>query len=362
MDTTDIEIFFDDEGICNHCKRFDLEFPKRVYKGLKGQRKLEELISSIKNHSGTKYDCIIGVSGGVDSSYVALLVKKYGLNPLAIHLDNGWNSKLAIENIEKLIEKLNIDLYTYVINWREFRELQLSFFQASVPDVEVVTDHAINAVLFNMAQKFKIKYIISGMNFSTESLSVPTWSYGHSDYRYIQNVNKRFNNTKIKTYPHFTLFDLFKWTFINKIKVVSILNYIEYDKESAKRKLNAKLGWKPYTGKHHESIFTKFFQEYYLPKKFNIDKRKGHLSDLIRTNQISRNEALKILKETTFDSAKIETDINYVLKKINVDRFTFQKILSQPNKTFRDYKNQYNKIQYIKLFVNQLRKFGLYSK
>lgn len=363
MDTTDPEIVFDSEGVCNHCKRYDELLDKRVFEGEEADNKLESVISSIKKGGRNKeYDCIIGVSGGVDSTYVAYLTKKLGLNPLAIHFDNGWNSELAVKNIEKTLDKLGIDLYTFVIDWPTFKDLQLSFLKASTPDGEIPTDHAINALLFREANKRGIKYIINGMNFATESMAVPSWSYGHSDWKYIKAVHKRFGSKSLKNYPKYTFINLAYWTFIKRIEVVSILNYMEYNKDEVMKILENKLDWVYYGGKHYESVYTRFYQGYILPEKFNIDKRKGHLSDLIRSGQISREEALKKLDEPIYDEDLLRQDKIFVMKKFKLSEDEFDKLMQLPVKSYKDYPNSAKTVEKIKTFVNTLRQKGLYSK
>lgn len=363
MDTTDKNIVFNDEGICNHCLRYDIELPRRVFKGDYGSEKLNHIISLIKKKGKKrKYDCIIGVSGGVDSTYVAYLTKKHGLNPLAIHFDNGWNSELAVSNIEKTLDKLNIDLFTYVINWEEFKNLQLSFLKASTPDGEIPTDHAITALLFREAAKRNINYIISGMNFATESISVSSWAYGHSDWKYIKSVHKKYGSKKLKTYPHFSLFNLFYWTFLKKIKSVSILNYVSYNKFEAKKIMQNKLDWKDYGGKHYESIYTRFYQGYILPKKFNIDKRRIHFSDLINAKQIARNEALLELVKDPLDKDIAKNDLVFLRKKFNLSVEQFKVIMNLKIKSFKEFNNNSYFVNKVKEFVNFLREKELYSK
>jgi len=363
MDTTDPDIVFDEHGVCQHCHRYDVELPKRVFHGDEGKNRLQKLVDTIQSTGRNKeYDCIIGVSGGVDSTYVAYLTKQLGLRPLAVHFDNGWNSELAVSNIEKTLEKLGIDLYTYVMDWPSFKNLQMSFLKASTPDGEIPTDHAINAILFHEASKRGIKYVISGMNFATESMSVPAWSYGHSDWKYIRSVHKQFGTSDLKKYPHFTFMDLFRWNVLQRIQVVSVLNYVDYNKEQAMRLLQEELGWIYYGGKHYESVYTRFYQGYVLPKKFNIDKRKGHLSDLIRSGQISRDEALQKMDEPGYDDTLLRQDNMFVIKKFGVTEAEFEALLNTPPKTFGDYPNQYATVQNLKKVVNLLRTKGWYSK
>jgi N-acetyl sugar amidotransferase len=363
MDTTDPDIMFDEQGVCQHCHRYDVELPKRVFHGEEGKNRLQKLVDTITSTGRNKeYDCIIGVSGGVDSTYVAYLTKQLGLRPLAVHFDNGWNSELAVSNIEKTLDKLGIDLDTYVMDWPSFKNLQMSFLKASTPDGEIPTDHAINALLFQEASKRGIKYIISGMNFATESMSVPAWSYGHSDWKYIRSVHKQFGTSDLKKYPHFTFLDLFRWNVLQRIQVVSVLNYVDYNKEQAMRMLQEELGWIYYGGKHYESVYTRFYQGYVLPKKFNIDKRKGHLSDLIRSGQISRDEALQKMDEPGYDDTLLRQDKIFVIKKFGITEAEFEALLTAPPNTFRDYPNQYTTVQNLKKVVNMLRTKGWYSK
>lgn len=363
MDTSDPEIEFDDSGICNHCIKYETERNKRMVDSSEREIKLNKIIQDIKSKGKkNEYDCLIGVSGGVDSTYVAYLVKQLGLKPLAVHFDNGWNSALAVSNIEKILKKLDIDLYTYVVDWEEFKSLQLSFLKASTPDGEIPTDHAINAILWKMASKYNIKYIITGMNYSTESLAVRKWAYGHSDWKYIIGVHKKFENTKLNTYPHFNFFDLFYYTFVRKIKSVSILNYIDYNKEDVMEILQKQLGWVYYGGKHYESIYTRFYQSYILPTKFKIDKRRGHLSDLIKAGQITRNEALVEIQKKPCPQSIIDEDKLFIIKKLGLTKESLNQIMNAPLKTFEDYPNNYQKVYLLKKIVNYLRLLKLYPK
>jgi len=340
-----------------------VELPKRVFKGEEAKLKLNNLVAQIKiTGKGKEYDCIIGVSGGVDSTYVAYLVKELGLIPLAIHFDNGWDSELAVSNIEKTLDKLGIDLYTYVIDWEEFRDLQLSFLKASTPDGEIPTDHAINALLFKEAAKRDIKYIISGMNFATESISIKAWAYGHSDWKYIRSIHKLFGSKSLKNYPHFNFFHLFWWTFVNKIKSVSILNYLDYNKAKVMEMLQDELGWTYYGGKHYESVYTRFYQGYILPEKFNIDKRREHLSDLINSYQITRETALAEMKTVGYDPVLLEQDKKFVIKKLLLTDEKFEYFMQLPRKSFNDYPNNEAKVSRLKKLVNYMRFKGMYSK
>ena len=363
MDTSDADIIYDEQGVCNHCHSYIEKIDSRVYSIEERDEKLSALINKIKLKGKNKeYDCIIGVSGGVDSTYVAFLTKQLGLKPLAIHFDNGWNSELAVSNIEKVLNKLDIDLYTYVIDWEEFRDLQKSFLFASTPDGEIPTDHAINALLFREASKRGIKYIINGMNYATESLAVKSWAYGHSDWKYISSIHKLFGNIKLKNYPHYSLLNLFYWTFIKRIMVVSILNYIDYKKDKVMDVLQNELGWVYYGGKHYESIYTRFYQGYILPEKFNIDKRRGHLSDLIHSGQLSREQALEDIKAEKYPQHLFNDDLIFVKKKLGLSDNDFNKIMETPVRKYADYPNIESRIMKIKKVLNYFRRKGLYSK
>jgi len=341
MDTSDDTITFDSHGVCSHCQKYDQM--KDKYLGSSNSSKLEELVNKIKKSGKNKpYDCVIGVSGGVDSTYVAYLTKKLGLRPLAVHLDNGWNSELAVSNIEKTLNKLGIDLFTYVLDWEEFKDLQLSFLKASTPDAEIPTDHAIVAVIFKIAAKYNIKYSISGGNFATEAVHVDGWSYGHSDWRYIKSLQNQFGSKKLRDYPHFGFMKLFYYKIIKRQKSVKLLNLIDYNKESAMQTLINDLGWKYYGGKHYESIYTRFFQGYYLPEKFGFDKRRAHLSTLINSNQITRKEALDEIQSEPYTSEMYKKDYEFVLKKLGITESEFNEIMMKENKKFTDYKSYEN--------------------
>jgi N-acetyl sugar amidotransferase len=357
MDTTDPDIEFDKDGVCNHCKRAEkLIIENTIVDKVKKNEKLKELLSNIKQAgNGKKYDCIIGVSGGVDSTYVAYLVKELGLNPLAVHLDNGWNSELAVSNIEKTLKTLNIDLYTYVIDWHEFKDLQMSFLKASTPDGEVPTDHAIISILYKLANKYNIKYILNGVNYATESIIPKKWGYGYFDFKYISSVHRKFGKVRLKSYPHMNLLKMFYYMFIKKIKFVPFLNYVEYDKGDAMSLIENKLGWVYYGGKHYESIYTRFFQSYILPIKFNIDKRKGHLSSLIVSNQITREKALEELKKEICPENLLKEDLEYTIKKFEISNADFNQIMQAEPKNFQSYPNYDSLFQSVKGMYNKFK-------
>ena len=337
MDATINDIEFDNNGVCNYCKNYELRIENEMIKDKKSA--LINLVHNIKkNGKGKDYDCLIGISGGVDSSYVAYLVKSLGLRPLAIHLDNGWNSDLAVSNIEKILSKLEIDLYTHVIDWQEFKDLQKSFIESSIANLEFPTDHAINALLLKTANKHKIKYVINGSNLVTEGILPVAWMGRNIDYRLLKNIHKRFGSLKLRSFPKLSLCELAYILLVKRIKFIPILNYVEYDKEGAMSFLESEYGWNKYDGKHFESIFTRFFQGYILPQKYNIDKRKAHLSTLIMSGQVSREDALLELKENPYkNSSKLLEDKKYILKKLSYSKVDFEKIMNSKVKSSKDY-------------------------
>jgi N-acetyl sugar amidotransferase len=359
----DPAITFDERGICHHCSRYDSLSSSRVLHGEEGKAALQSLVDKIRRAGkGREYDCIIGVSGGVDSTYVAYLVKQYGLRPLAVHFDNGWNSELAVKNIEAVLSRLDIDLYTYVVDWNEFRDLQVAFLKASTPDGEIPTDHAIYALLWKEASRRGIKTIISGMNFTTESISVPDWSYGHSDWRYIKDVHRRYGNVPLNTYPRFSLLYLFYVSAVRGVRTLSILNYVDYHKDNVMKILQEELGWKYYGGKHYESIYTRFYQGYILPRKFGVDKRYGHLSDLINAGQLTREQALEEIARPPYPLEDQQHDLEYATKKLKLTSVEFDAIMASNVKSFRDYRNSYGFVQFLRATVNRLRAWGIYPR
>lgn len=359
---SDPELTLDKNGLCHHCLRYDRLRPVRLVQGQVAGDLLASRVAKIKESGRNRdFDCIVGVSGGVDSTYVAYRAKQLGLRPLAVHFDNGWNSELAVSNIEQIVRRLDIPLSTYVVDWSEFKDLQLSFLRASVPDGEIPTDHAIQALLWKSARKARVKFILSGTNFATESMSVPSWAYGHSDWQYIKDVHRRFGSAKIRTYPHFSLTSL-GTTFVRGVRILSLLNYTDYNRDSAKETITAELGWRDYGGKHHESIYTRFFQGVVLPQKFAIDKRFGHLSDEINSGHIRREEALRRLESPTYDPALQLSDRVFVLKKLGLSEAEFDGIMALPVRSYRQFRNSYWKVQALRSAVNVLRGLGLYDK
>ncbi|MCB0355414.1 MAG: N-acetyl sugar amidotransferase [Bdellovibrionales bacterium] len=333
MDTTDPEINFNSDGVCSYCTTFP-EYKRRyVPPDVASGKALERLCREIKqaNVNGNEYDCLIGLSGGADSSYMAYLVKKMGLKPLAVHFDSGWNSELAVQNIEKIVKSLDLDLVTHVCDWEEMSDLQLSFFKASLVNCDIPQDHAFVSVLYETAAKFGLKYVLSGHNFATESVLPRKWGYTSDDLLHLKAVHKRFGRKKLKKYPmqgFITRF--FYYPFVKKIKIIRFLNYTEYHKEQAMDLLTQELGWRKYAAKHYESIFTRFNQGYYLAEKFHFDKRKAHLSSLILNGYITRDQAIKELAKPLYNPKDLEEDLEFVAKKLKITPQGFAAIIAQP--------------------------------
>jgi N-acetyl sugar amidotransferase len=337
MDSSDPEIHFDDQGICNHCRRYEQQVRDHVRSGDSGKRQLAEAVEAIRRDgAGKPYDCIIGVSGGVDSTYVALKVKELGLRPLAVHLDNGWDSEIAISNIRSALQKLSIDLHTEVLDWEEFRDIQLSFLKASLPDAEIPSDHAIFACLYRAATQFGVRHVITGVNVRTETHMPEAWSHGHFDFGYISDVQRRFGTRPIKSLPHYGFLD-YVTGFSKTHQTLNILDYLDYSKTEALVVLQQQLGWRDYGGKHYESVYTRWYQGVYLPRKFGYDKRRSHLSSRICSGELTRDFALTEIAKPTYPVDLQEQDHIYVAKKFGLTRDALDALLAAPPRRFQDF-------------------------
>jgi len=337
----DPNITFDKNGVCNYYyEYFELE-KKHIKKGKEGldffNQKIEEIKAAGK---GKEYDCIVGLSGGVDSSYLAYLAKQHNLRPLIVHFDNGWNSELAVKNIERIVTKLDYDLHTYVINWEEFKDIQLAYLKASVIDIEAITDHAIVATLYKIAAKHKIHYSLNGYNIVTEAILPNAWVFDKQDAVNIKAIHKKYGSVKLKTFPFFEAWKKRYYNIALKIESVPILNYIDYNKDAVKNTLITELDWKDYGGKHYESIWTRFYQGYILPEKFKVDKRKAHLSTLICSGQITKEEALEELKKPISDQKQLASDKDFVLKKLGLSEQEFDNLMKLPIHQHTDFETE----------------------
>lgn len=355
MDDTVKGINFDEKGECTFCKiHEDLEskFPLNN----ETPQRLKELVETIKKDGKRKkYDCILGVSGGRDSTYTLYNAVKLGLRPLAVHFDNGWNSEIAVQNIKNATNILGVDLHTHVADWEEFKDLQRSFLFASVPDAEVPTDWVIFSVLFEEAARYNVKYIVHGHSFRTEGTTPITWTY--MDGKYIHDVQKRHSKINLKSFPNMTMTKYLYYSFIKKIKQIRILYYIPYNEKEVFRIIENELGWKNYGDKHHESKYTAFFQAYILTRKFNIDKRKLHYSAKVRNGQLTREEALEVIKKDPYTGGMESLD--YCLKKLDLSYKDFDKIMNEAPKTFQDYKSYYSLVRALKKPIGWGNRIGI---
>jgi len=360
MDTSDSNISFDQRGRCDYCNNYYDNILPNWHPDERGEREIMEVAEQIKRDGKDRdHDCIIGVSGGVDSSYLVVLAKeKLGLRPLIFHVDAGWNSQQSVNNIEKLVDGLGLDLHTEVINWLEMKDLQLAFFKAQVPHLDTPQDHAFFAALYNFAAKHGVKYVLTGANYSTECVREPLeWHYHASDLLQLKDIHRQFGTRELKTFP---LADIFTYKlyyrFVKGIRVVKPLNNFPYLKEEAMQELADRFGWQKYAHKHYESRFTRFYEGYWLPKKFGFDKRRAHFSSLILTGQLSRDEALRKIAQPAYDEEMMAQDFEYIATKLDLTTAELQALLDGPNKSYHDYKNRMGMIN---LGTLALRAVGL---
>jgi N-acetyl sugar amidotransferase len=348
MDTTDPEITFDENGNCNHCTEFLNKRAKHKYQGKESDEALERIVGDMKQAGkSSEYDCIVGLSGGIDSSYAAYIAKQKGLRVLAVHMDNGWNSEEAVMNIKNIAGKLGIDYESYVLDWEEFKDLQLAFLKASVPEAETPTDIAIPAAFHHYAAKYNVKYIISGGNFATEGILPRSWHYNAKDMKYFNYIQKTFGEKRLKKFPTFGFQKEMYYKLVRGIKIIYLLNYVPYEKEAAMELLKKELDWKFYGGKHYESKYTGFIQSYYLFEKFGIDYRRATLSSQICVGAIDRKEALEQLKGKPYNPIKVEEEKQYIAKKLSISIDEFERIIKLPPKWYWDYPNDDKRLGFI---------------
>ncbi|MDC6362079.1 MULTISPECIES: N-acetyl sugar amidotransferase [Flavobacteriaceae] len=360
MDTTDSKIVFDENGVCDHCNTYYNDILPHWHTDERGEKRLNEIVAKIKKEGkGKDFDCLMGMSGGIDSSYLLYAMKeKFGLRPLVFHVDAGWNSQIAVNNIERLVDGLGLDLYTEVINWEEIKDLQLAYFKSGVPHIDTPQDHAFFATMYKFASKHNIKYILTGGNYSTECVRNPLeWMYYQSDSIQLRDIYKKHGTGKLKDYPVTNiLWHKVYLPYFKGIKLIRPLDYIPYKKEEAMQLLTDKYGYQKYPQKHFESRFTRFYEAYWLPTKFGFDTRKVQFSSLILTNQMTREEALEELKNPAYDPKTIKQDFEFVANKLGITVEELQGYMDAPNKTYKDYKSQesvYN------VGARMMRMFGL---
>jgi N-acetyl sugar amidotransferase len=343
MDTSDTTLAFDERGWCNYCCNFHETIKPNWHPGARGTAEIAPTIDKIKREGkGREHDCLIGISGGLDSSYVTYVAKeKFGLRPLIFHCDAGWNSDIGVSNIQKIIEGLDLDLVTEVINWEEMKDLQRAFFQSQVPFVDTPQDLALFSAIYNFAAKNGFKYVITGGNNSTECVRESfEWTYVSTDTRHVRDIHNKFGTRPLTTFP---TCDIFKYKFyyrwVKGVRVIKLLDSVPFIKKEAIRELKDQFGWQPYPQKHYESRFTRFFESYWTPKKFGFDKRRAYLSSEILTEQLTREDALERIAKPELDEATMAQEFEYVATKLGWTVAEFQEIFNGENKTFRDYKN-----------------------
>ena len=343
MDTSDANITFDARGWCDYCNNYHTNILPNWHPDERGAKRIAAQVEQIKKDGqGRDHDCLIGISGGVDSSYVAYLAKvKFGLRPLLFHVDAGWNSQQAVNNIEAMVDGLSLDLHTEVVNWEEMKDLQLAFFKAQVPHIDTPQDHAFFASLYNFAAENKFKYILTGANYSTECVREPLeWHYHASDLRQLRDIHRRFGRRPLKTFPQADIFTYkLYYRFVKGVRIVKPLNEVPFHKEEAMQLLVDKYGWQKYAHKHYESRFTRFYEGYWLPTKFGYDKRRAHFSSLILTGQLTRADALERIAKTAYSAENLAEDFEYIATKLDLSVPELQQIMDGKNKSYKDYAN-----------------------
>jgi len=350
MDISDPEIIFDANGVCNHCIEFDTVTRHNWFPNEEGASRWAAIVEQIKAAGRDhEYDCILGLSGGVDSSYLAIKIHEWGLRPLVVHVDAGWNSELAVANIEALVKHCNYDLHTHVVDWEDMRDLHLAYLRAGIANQDVPQDHIFFASLYHFATKNKIRYILSGGNLATEGIFPEAWHGSAMDAINLKAIHRKYGRRKLHSYKTISFFQYYIWyPFVKKMRTVRPLNYMPYDKAEALEELKKTVGYKPYARKHGESQFTKVFQNYYLPEKFGYDKRRPHLSSLIVSGQMTRDEAMLKLTEPLYDTDELEVDIAYFCKKLHISREEFNEFMTNQINHYTDFKTWGGRYKFLK--------------
>lgn len=357
MDTSDPTITFDEQGVCNHCNNFEQVVSKNYYPTAEGAGKLESILTQIKEEGkGKEYDCIIGLSGGVDSCYLAMKTKEWNLRPLVVHVDTGWNSEQAVSNINQVVDYCGYELFTHVVDWDEMRDLQVSFLKSGVANQDVPQDHAIFATIYHFAIKNNIRTILTGGNIATEGIFPDSWQGNAMDAINLKAIHRKFGSVPLKTFNTISLFEYYFWyPYVKKMRTIRPLNFLPYNKALAIEEMQQKFGWKNYGRKHGESNFTKIFQNYYQPEKFGYDKRLPHYSSLIVTGQMTREEALEKLKEPLYNPLELSADIEYFCRKLNVTADEFNHFISDPPHDYTEFRNSDG-------IIRQLRKVQRFAE
>lgn len=341
MDTSDPFITFSEQGVCSHCSEFDAATSQHWFPNAEGQHRLNEMIAAIKRDgAGREFDCILGLSGGVDSSYLALKAKEWGLRPLVVHVDAGWNSELAVANIEAIVKHCKYDLHTHVVDWEEMRDLQLAYLRSGIANQDVPQDHIFFASLYHFAVRNGIRYIFSGGNLATEGIFPSAWHGSAMDAINLRAIHSKYGARPLRNYKTISFFDYYFWyPFVRKMRTIRPLNYMPYVKSQAIEELESTVGWRSYGRKHGESHFTKLFQNFYLPERFGYDKRRPHLSSLIVSGQLARADAIDELRKPLYDPKELELDIEYFCKKLRIKRVEFDQLMRVPKQHYTDFQN-----------------------
>lgn len=341
MDTSDPDIEFDENGRCNHCRDFELLRGTVWFPDDEGARRLERLIDRVKQEgNGKEYDCVLGLSGGADSSYLALKAHEWGLRPLVVHVDAGWNSELAVQNIERIVKSCDYELHTLVVNWEDMRELQLSYLRAAVTNQDAPQDHAFFAGLYHFATENKVRYVLNGGNAATEGIFPSAWHGAGMDARNLKAIHARYGTQPLTDYPLISFSQYYFWyPIVRRMTPLRPLNLIPYSKDDAMSELEEQIGWRAYPRKHGESLFTKFFQNYYLPTKFGYDKRRPHLSSLVASGSITRDRALDLLREPLYDDDELRRDRQYICRKLRISNEEFEDLMNRPIHHYTDFDN-----------------------
>jgi N-acetyl sugar amidotransferase len=369
MDTSDPYITFNSDGVCSHCRKFHEETRKGWFPNEEGRVLLNQMIDQIRARgSGKAYDCILGLSGGIDSSYMALKIKDWGLRPLVVHVDAGWNSELAVSNIEKIVKYCNFDLHTHVVDWEDMRDLQLAYLRAGIPNQDVPQDHIFFSSLYHFAMDNDIRYILSGGNIATEGVMADSWLEGSAmDSISLKAISRRFGEGSLRSYKTISFFEYYVYyPLVKKMRTFRPLNFISYHKKMAADELRATIDWRDYGRKHGESLFTKVFQNDYLVRKFGYDKRKPHLSSLIASGQMTRSEALAELGQPVYDSDEREIDLDFFCKKLRITRGEYEEFINGPKGSYHAYPNwegRYRLLKRIQSVVERIRgkRINVYS-
>lgn len=361
MDTSDTGITFDEAGVCNHCIEFDSVTRKLWYPDESGAAMLDAKLSQIKAAgSNREYDCVIGLSGGVDSSYLALKTSEWGLRPLVVHVDAGWNSELAISNIERIIKRCGFDLHTIVIDWEEMRDLQLAYLRSGISNQDVPQDHAFFANLYDFSSKYNIKYVLMGGNIATESIFPRSWHGSAMDSTNLLSIHRRYGERPLLTYRTISFWDMYiYYPFIKGLQILRPLNFMPYNKAAAVDELKEKTGWRDYGFKHGESRFTKLFQSYLLPTRFGYDKRRPHLSSLIVSGQLKRVDALRLLDEPLYDPVALQSDIVFFCKKMRISRAEFEDLIAGPRRHYSEFSNWDVRLNALRTISRLAKRIGI---